>query len=413
MTTNEAEQKSRRKSGLRGRRRNGEGTIHQRADGRWMAQLRCGFREDGRSRIVTVYGDTERDALKELRKVRSRLDDGKEPTTPRQTLASFADGFLTGAEQRLKPSTVGFYRDNLTRYIAPALGRKPIAAVCRQDVVRLVRALRQQGLSLATVRGIKATLSAILSEAAEMGLRSENPALAMKKHLSRGGEPAPQPDPLTRDEAERLLTTARAHFPRWYGFVACGLMAGLRIGELLALDWGDIDWRARTIVVRRNIVRGAVTTPKNHQQRSVDMSRPLVAALRWHRRQMRAEFADHGLQLPAPIFVSREATRLDDSNTRKVFGRVCAKAELSQRSPHDMRHTFASLLLSGGRSIAYVARQLGHKNAQVTLTVYTHWLPSTDSHSGLSFSSRREMTVSMTVKREQPERIEGEEPPLL
>jgi integrase len=147
------------------------------------------------------------------------------------------------------------------------------------------------------------------------------------------------------------LTTARAQFPRWDGFVAGGLTAGLRIGELLALDWWmSTGARAPLSCAQHRAERRH--NVKNHQQRGVDMSRPLVAALRWHCRQIRAEFAEHGLPLPGPVFVSTQGTRLDDSNTRNLFARICAKAELWQRSPDDMRHTFASLLLSEGRSIA-------------------------------------------------------------
>jgi hypothetical protein len=199
----------------RKRRRNGEGNIRLRADGRWMGQMQCGFRPDGRPRIVSVYAKTERDALKELRKVRARLDANKSPTVPTQTLTAFADAFFAGAEQRLKASTVKFYRDNWKNYIGPLLGNRPVAGITRADAVTLVRSLRQKGLKLPTVRGIKATLSAILSEAVELGLLEANPAQRMRKHLQLGQEQKSQPDPFTRDEADHLLASAREHFARW------------------------------------------------------------------------------------------------------------------------------------------------------------------------------------------------------
>jgi len=68
-------------------------------------------------------------------------------------------------------------------------------------------------------------------------------------------------------------------------------------------------------------------------------------------------------------------TALDEANVRKAFNRILDAAELDRRGPHQMRHTFASLLLQDGAPITYVSRQLGHKDASITLRVYAHWLP--------------------------------------
>jgi integrase len=69
-------------------------------------------------------------------------------------------------------------------------------------------------------------------------------------------------DPFTRDEAADLFQVARESFPEWYPWVLCGLRTGMRLGELLALQGGDFDWRSSTIRLSRNIVRGQLTTPK-------------------------------------------------------------------------------------------------------------------------------------------------------
>jgi integrase len=154
-------------------------------------------------------------------------------------------------------------------------------------------------------------------------------------------------------------------------------MAGLRLGELLGLEWGDIDWRSKTIRIQRNIVRGVVTTPKSHQTRIVNMDDALALALRWHRRLISAWCLKHGMPRPPYVLPSEslDGTRLDESNARKVLSRICAKAELRHRSPHDLRHTFASLLLADGVPVTYVQHQLGHADASITLRVYAHWLP--------------------------------------
>ena len=75
------------------------------------------------------------------------------------------------------------------------------------------------------------------------------------------------------------------------------------------------------------------------------------------------------------MFASVTGTALDESNVRNAFNRMLTAADLDQRGPHQMRHTFASLLLQDGAPITHVSRQLGHQNAAITLRVYAHWLP--------------------------------------
>ena len=82
-----------------------------------------------------------------------------------------------------------------------------------------------------------------------------------------------------------------------------------------------------------------------------------------------------GRYLPEWVFPSVTGTALDESNVRKAFNRVLDAAWLHRRGPHQMRHTFASLLLQDGAAITYVSRQLGHKDASITLRVYAHWVP--------------------------------------
>jgi integrase len=77
-------------------------------------------------------------------------------------------------------------------------------------------------------------------------------------------EPKPEIPPLTREQAHLFLETVKAHWPKWYGFFLCALRTGLRLGELLAPQWGDIDFAARSLTVQRNLVAGRLTTPKNH-----------------------------------------------------------------------------------------------------------------------------------------------------
>ena len=304
------------------------------------------------------------------------------PTT--DSLETYARrDWLPSAELNLKASTVRFYKDHLENHVFPLLGKRPITALTRKDCRELIAQARAGGLKIETVRGIVRTLSTVLSQAVEDEYLPANPALSMRKYLRRGDDPEPAVDPFTREEVAHLAETAREQFPDWYPWVLCALRTGLRAGELLALQWGDIDWRGRFVQVQRNLVRGTLTTPKNHQIRRVDMSLQLRAVLRLWRRQKSVEWLKHGLPRPEWAFPSDAGTPLDESNVRKAFNAILDKAELHRRGPHQMRHTFASLLLQAGEPITYVSRQLGHKDSSITLRVYAHWLPDTTARKGV------------------------------
>ena len=199
-------------------------------------------------------------------------------------------------------------------------------------------------------------------------------------------------DPFTSKDATQVVETARESFSDWYAFVICGFRTGMRLGELLALQWGDLDWQGSYMQIRRNLVRGKLTTPKNHQRRKIDMSRQLRAVLRLHLRRQRVQLFEYGLR-PDWVFATSIRTPLDESNVRRMFNKILDKAELHRRGPHQMRHTFASLLLQAGEPITYVSKQLGHRDASITLRVYAHWLPDSSARRGVDRLDQPESVV--------------------
>jgi integrase len=362
------------------RRGHGEGNVTQRADGRWMARISLGGYGKSR-RVKCLYGDTQEEVTKAMRAELVDRDKGRnidQRDVP--TLATFAATWLETVRPTLKPSTARFYDENLTRYILPALGSTRVTAIRRAAVLQLIRRLRAKQLATTTIRGIVRTLSACLSGAVDVGHLDVNPALALRKHLRLGDAEKHEPDPLTVDEARRLVETAREQFSRWYPFVMCGLRTGLRLSELVGLDWTDLDEASSTLAVNRALVRGQLGLPKNHQRRVVDVSPELLKALRVYRRALRAFALRKGRPAPTIMFPAVGGVeRLDESNVRKVFTRLCTAAKVRARSPHDMRDTYASQLLSANAPLLYVCQQLGHSSAAVTLKHYATWLPKAEA----------------------------------
>jgi len=234
-------------------------------------------------RKAKCVGDKET-AQKVARVVRERLARGElnlSAAEPTETLRPYAERWLTNGEGHRRASTHRFYSFNLNLHILPVLGDRPVNAIKRRDCRELLRVCREKGLKPASLRGVNRTLSAVLSQAVDDELLPANPAFRMGKHVRAGDETAPSEiRPLTRDEAHRFLEVTEEQFPDWYAFFLCALRTGMRLGELLALQWADLNLTERYADVRRNLVSGRLTTPKNRQRRRVDLSRQLTKTLK-------------------------------------------------------------------------------------------------------------------------------------
>jgi len=173
-----------------------------------------------------------------------------------------------------------------------------------------------------------------------------------------------------------LLVTAKDKLPRYYPLFLCAVRTGLRMGELLALQWPDIDLQGRFIEVRRNYTHWKVTTPKSGESRRVDMSKELTQTLKDVLLERQIDAGATGTEVPLWVFPSETGGLLHPHNIRdRVFYGLLTKAKLRRVRFHDLRHTFASLLLQNGESPVYVREQMGHSSIQVTVDLYGHLIP--------------------------------------
>jgi integrase len=179
--------------------------------------------------------------------------------------------------------------------------------------------------------------------------------------------------------------------PAYYPLFLCAPRTGLREGELIALKGMDVDFKGKFIDVQRNISRGKVSTPKNGKSRRVDMSSQLVEVLQAMLSQKRSAALQAEMKKPVGerrdaativselmedwLFTTPKGARLEPSNLRKVFNKLLTAAELRRVCFHDLRHTFATLLIGQGESLAYVRDQLGHHSIQITVDTYGHLVP--------------------------------------
>src|SRR5512140_512448 len=148
------------------------------------------------------------------------------------------------------------------------------------------------------------------------------------------------------------------------------------MGELLALQWQDVDWKGRFIEVRRNFIHWQLTTPKSRESCRVDMSWELAQTLKDVLGERQIDAGATGTDIPLWIFPHATGGLLHPHNIRdRVFYGLLTQAKLRRVRFHDLRHTFASLLLQNGESPVYVKEQMGHSSIQVTVDSYGHLIP--------------------------------------
>ena len=184
---------------------------------------------------------------------------------------------------------------------------------------------------------------------------------------------------------DTIMNTVREKIGDYYPFFLCAARTGLREGELIGLRPHDLDFNGRFINVQRSISRGKVTTPKNGKTRRVDMSLQLTNTLDAFVAAKKAEAIRKEIERPEEhrgevmegwLFTTPNGSQLDPNNMRKhVFYRGLDLAGLRRVRFHDLRHTFASLLIQQGESLAYIKDQLGHHSIQITVDTYGHLVP--------------------------------------
>jgi len=323
----------------------------------------------------------EKAALEVARKIQAKLTLGEaflreKPPVPK--LADYYQQFKTTyMAATLKRSTYITYESSFRVHILPQLGGLHLDQIDCQKVEGFISGLVKLGLAQDSVRLIVAALRILYTRAVKHKLVTENPAKDMSEFYKQLPKRHERIEPLTEQESLAFLGAAQ-HDPEHYPLFLLALHTGMRSGEIGGLQWPDVDWNGKFISVRRAIVRGHITTPKTKgSERKVDCSDDLLRVLADLRRRRQEQALKSGSQLCPWVFTCRNNKPVDMNNVKaKYFKRVLRKAGLRDIRFHDLRHTYASLLLAQGEPISYIAHQLGHSNPRTTLEIYSHWIPN-------------------------------------
>jgi integrase len=288
-------------------------------------------------------------------------------SVPVPVLTQYAANWLEGLEGLVQPSTVEAYAGRLERHVLPRLGERRLDEIEVDHILALISDLRKQGYSGTTIAATLTPLSRLFTHAVRRGLIEVNPVSKLDRserpRVSRQERPVLNPE-----EIGRLLEAAA---PRFRTLLATAILSGLRQGELLGLHWRDVDFGNELIHVRTALDRKRRDVPPKTERavRDVILMPALADALRQHKTKTSFDQPDDY------VFTTRTGTPHHAPHIGlRALKPALEKAGLQPVRWHDLRHTFASLLIAGGANITFVSRQLGHTSSQITLGVYAHLL---------------------------------------
>jgi len=353
---------------------NGAGSIYRDATkGRWVGAISLA---DGRRRKVS--GRTQSEARERLVSLRRSL--AAAPGLPAEvTVAAFLEHWLTDVlPATVTPSTAVNYANIAKTYLLPHLGGIQLDKLTPAQVRQAMTKLAVQGLSPNTQRLARSVLRRALRTAESDGLVTRNVAALVD------GVRVPRPEgrTLTPEQARALLSSLQGHESE--ALVALMLGLGIRKGETLGLTWPDVDLDAATLTVNRALKKDGrggtyLDEPKTAgSRRRVHLPRPVVEVLKRHRGTQAAERltfgAGYGRGWPNLVFTSSVGTPLDPDRVNRTVQRLTEEAGLGRWTPHELRHSAASLLLAMNVPLKTVSEMLGHASIRITADVYGHLL---------------------------------------
>ena len=290
---------------------------------------------------------------------------------------------------------------NIRRHLAPFFGHMKLGSVTEQHILQFITEKTtnvKKPLRASTLLNILSVLRRVMGLAVDHGELSKTPCQHLGRLLAKvdrhQSSEVEHVNAWSREEVAKLLDVARNLEPRFYPLLTFLLSTGCRRGEALGLKWEDVNFDDSRILVRRALVRGELGTPKSGRARFVVMSPALADVLSdLFAERHRGTLSGKWKETPEFVFCSETGGNLDERNVTRSWERLRRKAQKVGVRPlrlHDARHTFASLALAAGKSVHWVASQLGHANPELTLRVYAHALREEETDlSFLDFDSTK------------------------
>lgn len=335
-------------------------------------------RPDGPRRYIVWYSDanggehtetlplgaTLEDARLRKGELGQRKSQGETLIRTKLTVGEMLDGYISDVEGRLDATTIDAHCRG-AKALKDAFGRRRITELTPSDLARWIRRMEKEGLAASTINRYLAPLSSAYKVAVRDGLLSSSPVPKLLKHERPQGEQRKMRC-LERAGITKLLASTRSQNGKgenllWKALFTLLVFTGLRISEALALTWDDITEEG--VVVRDSKTRAG--------RRTVLLISPVRRILS----ELKMSQAP-GVQF---VFATQEGSPVGRRNALTALHATCDRAKLPRYTLHELRHTFASILIAQGELPTLVAKQMGHADPGVTMKVYAHLFEEQES----------------------------------
>ena len=331
--------------------------------GRWSVDF---YDQYGKRRLKMLpKGATKTQARKLLREIEDQVD--KRTFMPTKNIPIFsqvAKSWLEYKKPNLRVSTWSVYAGHTKNHFSEFDPQK-VNRITTAKVEQFITDRLNQEMHILTLRKILVTLNQIMGYAVRHRYIDYNPVRDAERPRGQGGEKKTKIRILTTDEINVLLASTKNQ--KYQALFLLAIMSGARQGELLGLKWSDVDWVNNQIKIQRTYNNQRFYDVKSEtSRRKIDIGPRVLTMLKKWKVACQANALDL-------VFPNKGGNPINHNNlVNRHFNPALKEAEIPRIRFHDLRHTYASLLIEQGENIKYIQSQLGHSSPTVTLNVYAH-----------------------------------------
>jgi len=357
------------------KRGHNQGSVYKhKATGKWCSQVTI------QGPRLTEYFSTQKEGFEWIQEMRLQIDRGLTFEAAKLKMSDYLKYWLDTIQDSIKQTTWIDYRQGVKNHILPNLGDFKVKDIKPIDIQLLINRKKEEGLSAWRLQYIKRILNKALNQAVLLGIIPFNPV----KGVTVPRPPKREMNVWNKDQVKIFLASLEE--TRFEAFYYVAFTTGLRQGELLGLHWNDLDWKNKTLSIKRQLRRvrekGVVfeELKNKHSQRVIVLSDIVITKMESHQEHQKKMILFAGDRWKDKekkiIFPSTIGTPWTPRNCYRHFQEGTKKLELPKIRFHDIRHTAATLMFKENIHPKVVQEILGHASIVQTLDTYSHVIPS-------------------------------------